>query len=124
MGIGVAGEGCGPSLLDRVAAALARTDPHGFFHGQHEDLAVTDLSGARGRGNGFNDFVGAVGGNRDLKAAGKPILPRPYAIAVRKGDIETLRWVNDKLSAMKKDGTYDRLREKYFGAAAGKGGKP
>ena len=63
-------------------------------------------------------------GSRDLKAAGKPILPRPYAIAVRKGDAETLRWVNEKLSAMKKDGTYDRLKEKYFGVAAGKGGKP
>ena len=63
-------------------------------------------------------------GSRDLSAAGKPILPRPYAIAVRKGDDRTLRWVNEKLSAMKKDGTYDRLREKYFGTAAGKGGKP
>jgi ABC-type amino acid transport substrate-binding protein len=62
--------------------------------------------------------------NRDLSVAGKPILPRPYAIAVRKGDVETLRWINDKLSAMKKDGTYDRLKGKYFGATAGKGGKP
>jgi len=42
--------------------------------------------------------------NRDLSAAGKPILPRPYAIAVRKGDLATLRWVNEKLSAMRKDG--------------------
>jgi ABC-type amino acid transport substrate-binding protein len=63
-------------------------------------------------------------GSRDLKAAGRPILPRPYAIAVRKGDVETLRWVNDKLSAMKKDGTYDRLKEKYFGVTAGKEGRP
>jgi ABC-type amino acid transport substrate-binding protein len=62
--------------------------------------------------------------NRDLKATGKPILPRPYAVAVRKGDDQTLRWVNEKLSAMKKDGTYDRLKEKYFGATAGKEGKP
>ena len=62
--------------------------------------------------------------NRDLEAAGKPILPRPYAIAVRKGDVQTLRWVDGKLSAMKKDGTYDRLREKYFGATVGKEGKP
>jgi ABC-type amino acid transport substrate-binding protein len=62
--------------------------------------------------------------NRDLSAAGKPILPRPYAIAVRKGDLATLRWVNEKLSAMKKDGSYDRLREKYFGGTVGKGGKP
>jgi ABC-type amino acid transport substrate-binding protein len=63
-------------------------------------------------------------GNRDLKAAGNPILPRPYAIAVRKGDAATLRWINDKLSAMRKDGTYDRLRQKYFGVTAGKEGKP
>jgi ABC-type amino acid transport substrate-binding protein len=62
--------------------------------------------------------------NRDLKAAGKPILPRPYAIAVRKGDLATLRWVNEKLSAMRKDGSYDRLREKYFGSTGGKEGKP
>ena len=63
-------------------------------------------------------------GNRDLKVSGKPILTRPYAVAVRKGDAETLRWVNDKLSAMKKDGTYERLREKYFGTATGKEAKP
>ena len=62
--------------------------------------------------------------NRDLSAAGKPILPRPYAIAVRKGDLATLRWVNEKLSAMRKDGTYDRLRKKYFGVSVGKEGKP
>ena len=36
----------------------------------------------------------------------------------------TRKWVNDKLQAMKKDGTYDRLKEKYFGAVAGKVGKP
>ena len=62
--------------------------------------------------------------HRDLSAAGKPFLPRPYAIAVRKGDLATLRWVNEKLSAMKKDGSYDRLREKYFGVTVGKEGKP
>jgi ABC-type amino acid transport substrate-binding protein len=62
--------------------------------------------------------------NRDLSAAGKAILPRPYAIAVRKGDLTTLRWVNEKLSAMKKDGTYHRLKEKYFGVPVGKEGKP
>ncbi len=51
-----------------------------------------------------------------LKAVGTAILSRPYAIAVRKGDTTTLAWVNKKLSAMKNDGTYDRLRKKYFGA--------
>lgn len=60
--------------------------------------------------------------HRGFKVAGKPILPRPYAIAVRKGDMTTLRWINEKLAAMRKDGTYDRLREKYFGARSGSRG--
>ncbi len=50
-----------------------------------------------------------------LKTAGKPFLPRPYAIAVRKGDTDTLRWINEKLAAMKRDGTLERLRRRYFG---------
>ncbi len=62
--------------------------------------------------------------NRGLRPAGTPFLPRPYAVAVRKGDLVTLRWVNEKLRAMRKDGTYERLRGKYLGAAPGKDGKP
>src|SRR3989441_19559 len=50
----------------------------------------------------------------DLKAVGKPFVPRPYGIAVRKGDTEFITWVNAELAQMKKDGTYDRLWKKYF----------
>ncbi len=60
--------------------------------------------------------------NRALRVAGTPLLARPYAIAVRKGDLATLRWVNEKLAAMRKDGTWERLRAKYFGAALRKEG--
>jgi ABC-type amino acid transport substrate-binding protein len=90
------------------------------------DEAVAALRGKRVDALCQDDMVVLALGkrHRDLKAAGKPILPRPYAIAVRKGDEQTLRWVNEKLSAMKKDGTYDRLKEKYFGVTAGKEGKP
>ena len=52
--------------------------------------------------------------NPDLRAAGKPFMPRPYGIAVRKGDTEFIKWVNAELARMKKDGTYDRLWKKYF----------
>jgi len=52
--------------------------------------------------------------NPDLKAVGKPFIPRPYGIAVRKGDMEFITWVNAELARMKKDGTYDRLWKKYF----------
>ncbi len=53
--------------------------------------------------------------NPDMKAVGKPFIPRPYGIAVRKGDLEFIKWVNGALAQMRKDGTYDRLWKKYFG---------
>lgn len=52
--------------------------------------------------------------NPDMKAVGKPFIPRPYGIAVRKGDLEFIKWVNDQLAKMKRDGTYDKLWKKYF----------
>lgn len=52
----------------------------------------------------------------EFKAVGPSFLPRPYAIAVRKGDVKFIQWVNRQLSAMENDGTYDALRSKYFGA--------
>lgn len=51
----------------------------------------------------------------EVRTAGKPFLPRPYAIAVRKGDGKFLNWLNDQLKKMKVDGTIQRLRRKHFG---------
>jgi len=56
--------------------------------------------------------------NPDLSAVGKPFRPRPYAIAMRKGDREVLAWVNDQLRKAKADGTYDKLWNRYFGDVA------
>ena len=53
--------------------------------------------------------------NPDMKAVGKPFVPRPYGIAVRKGDMAFIKWVNAQLARMKKDGTYDKLWKKHFG---------
>jgi ABC-type amino acid transport substrate-binding protein len=55
----------------------------------------------------------------DLKVVGKPFLPRPYAVAVRKGETEFITWINEQLANMKNDGTYQRLWEKYFGDIEG-----
>lgn len=52
--------------------------------------------------------------NPDLKPVGKPFTPRPYGIAVRKGDVEFIKWVDGQLGKLKKDGTYDKLWKKYF----------
>jgi putative glutamine transport system substrate-binding protein len=53
----------------------------------------------------------------DLAAVGKPFRPRPYAVAMLKGDPELLAWVNDQLRKAKADGTFDKLWTKYFGDA-------
>ena len=53
----------------------------------------------------------------DLAAVGTPFRPRPYAVAMRKGDPELLGWVNEQLRKAKADGTLDMLWNKYFGEA-------
>ncbi len=53
----------------------------------------------------------------ELAAVGKPFRPRPYAIAMPKGDPDLLAWVNDQLRKAKADGTYDTLWNRYFGEA-------
>jgi ABC-type amino acid transport substrate-binding protein len=50
-----------------------------------------------------------------LKAVGDPFKPRPLGIAVRKGETELLNWVNEQMSALRNDGTFDLLWKKYFG---------
>lgn len=52
-----------------------------------------------------------------LAAVGKPFKPRPYAVAMRRGDRDLLAWVNEQLRKAKADGTYDALWYKYFGEA-------
>jgi ABC-type amino acid transport substrate-binding protein len=51
----------------------------------------------------------------EVKTAGKSFLPRPYAMAVRKGDYKLLNWLNAQLEKMKTDGTLQQLRRKHFG---------
>ncbi len=55
--------------------------------------------------------------NPDLAAVGKPFRPRPYAVAMSKGEGELRAWLNDQLRKAKADGTYDTLWNRYFGEA-------
>lgn len=59
-------------------------------------------------------ILALVKDNPDLKALGKPLVPRPMDIAVRKGDTEFINWVNAELRKIRSDGTYDRLWKNYF----------
>jgi ABC-type amino acid transport substrate-binding protein len=50
-----------------------------------------------------------------LKAVGAAFNPHPPAIAVPKGDVEFVKWINKQLAKMKEDGTYEMFRRRYFG---------
>jgi len=54
--------------------------------------------------------------NPGLKTTGKVFYPRPFSIAVRKGDADFLKWVDDQLARMHADGSYEALWKKHFGA--------
>ncbi len=51
----------------------------------------------------------------DLKIVGSPIDPTDYAVAVREGNRELVDLLNKGLEAIKKDRTYDKIYEKWFG---------
>jgi ABC-type amino acid transport substrate-binding protein len=78
--------------------------------------AVLAVTGGRADAYVHDDIVilSLAKEHPDLKAVGKPFVPRPYGIAVRKGDTEFINWVNAELRKVHADGTYDRLWKKYF----------
>lgn len=53
-------------------------------------------------------------GNDRLVFLDKPITYEPQAFALRKGDYDSINWINNFLSQIKNDGTYDRLYNKWF----------
>lgn len=65
----------------------------------------------------FSDILVLTMANEstDVKSVGDPWCPRPYGIAVRKGEAEFVDWINEQLAALRDDGTYDQLWKKHFG---------
>lgn len=53
-------------------------------------------------------------GNGKLVFLDKPFTYEPLAFAIRKGDYDSINWINNFLSQIKHDGTYDRLYTKWF----------
>ena len=51
-----------------------------------------------------------------IEAVGKPILPRRYCFAVRKGGIHLVSALNEGLSLIHTNGQYDQIYNKWFGA--------
>jgi ABC-type amino acid transport substrate-binding protein len=78
--------------------------------------AVLALKGGRVQAYIHDDIVILAEAKKDptLAAAGKAFTPQPFAIAVRKGDTEFVKWVNERLAELRKDGTYDKLWQTHF----------
>lgn len=79
--------------------------------------AVLAVKGGRADAYAHDDIlmITLAKENADLKTVGKAFTPRPFGIAVRKGDLEFNKWVNEQLARMRKDGTYDKMWKSYFG---------
>lgn len=56
-------------------------------------------------------------GQSDLKILDAPFVEEEYAIAVKKGDAELLKAINETLAEIKADGTYDTIYGQFFGTA-------
>lgn len=70
----------------------------------------------------FNDgptSAEIIKSNPEMNATlvGEPITDEFYGIAVNKGKPELLAMINEGLAAIRADGTYDQIYEKWFGAA-------
>jgi len=52
--------------------------------------------------------------NRELLALEQPFTFEPLAFGVKKGDFDSLNWINHFLNQVAQDGTYDRLHDKWF----------
>jgi len=52
--------------------------------------------------------------NRKLLSLDQPFTYEPLAFGLKKGDYDSLNWINHFLSQVAQDGTYDRLHDKWF----------
>ncbi len=69
-------------------------------------------------------ILSVIKDNPDMKAVGEPLRPLPFGLAVRKGDTEFHEWMNAQVAAMKSDGSFDALWDKWFGDVQDKLVKP
>ncbi len=56
----------------------------------------------------------ALGKFKEFKIVGEPLNAEHFAFAVKKGDKELLKKVNKGLENIKKNGTFDKLKKKWF----------
>lgn len=58
-----------------------------------------------------------VEGKTDVKILDAPFIEEEYAIAVKKGNTELLKAINETIEELKANGEYDKIYEQFFGKA-------
>jgi len=60
-------------------------------------------------------YIAKKHGFSEIHTVGLPILPREYSVAVNKTDTALLNKVNDAITTINKNGTYNKIYNKWFG---------
>jgi len=66
----------------------------------------------------YNLIASSRAENRALLVLEQPFTFEPLAFGVKKGDFDSLNWINHFLNQVAQDGTYDRLHDKWFKGTA------
>jgi ABC-type amino acid transport substrate-binding protein len=103
------------SVQERDLAQIAPDARRAAFERLPEAVAALRQKRADALAQDDLFVLAAAKADPDLRAAGHSFLPRPYVIAVRKGETRFIAWVNAQLGRMKSDGTFQRLWQKHFG---------
>ena len=69
-----------------------------------------------------NEYFMATAGNGMFVEINEVMSAEQYGIAVRKGNAETLKIINEGLAKLRENGTYDKLYVKWFGVKLDKSG--
>ncbi|MCY1274025.1 L-cystine-binding protein FliY [compost metagenome] len=94
---------------------LSKAQYHGF---DNEPEAVMDV--VNGKADAFiydspyNVVAVSKFGAGKLVYLDQPFTYEPLAFGLKKGDYDSLNWINNFLKQIHEDGTYDRLHDKWF----------
>lgn len=60
-------------------------------------------------------YIAQKNGFEDIITVGLPIIPREYSVAINKSDSLLLNQINDAITELNNNGTYERIYNKWFG---------
>lgn len=106
--LGTTGEATAKKLLSKAQYFSYNTEAEAVLEVVNDkaDAFVYDAS--------YNILAIKKLGNDKLIFLDTPITYEPQAFALRKGDYDSINWINNFLNQIKQDGTYDKIYNKWF----------